>query len=204
MHIKNKVQYCCCSVAKLCPTLCNPTDCNTAGFSVLYHFLEFAHTYFHWVDDAIQPSHPLLPPSTLSLFQLQGLFKWISSLHQAAKILEIQHQHQLFQWMFRVAFLFDWLVWSPCYPGDSQESLPEPHLKSLTSSAFSLLYCPTLTSVHDCWENHSFDYTDLCDFSKVMSLLFNTLSRLVKALRPKTISNSFFLPKTFLQGTSAF
>ena len=71
-------------------------------------------------------------------------------------------------------------------------------------SMLSLLYGPTLTSIHDCWENHSFDYTDLCDFSKVMSLLFNMLSRLVKALRPKTISNSFFLPKTFLQGTSAF
>ena len=55
------------------------------------------------------------------------------------------------------------------------------------------------TSVHDCWENHSFDYTDLCDFSKVMSLLFNTLSRFVKAFLPKTISNNFFLPKPFFK-----
>ena len=52
-----------CSVAKSCPTLCNPMDCSTLGFPVLHCLLEFAQTHVHWVSDAIQPSHPLLPPS---------------------------------------------------------------------------------------------------------------------------------------------
>jgi len=84
---------------------------------------EFAQTRVCWVSDAIQPSHPLSPPSppALSLSQHQSLFQWVSSLHQVAKVLELQLQHQSFQWIFRVDFLQDWLVWSPCSPRDSQE-----------------------------------------------------------------------------------
>ena len=71
----------CCSVAPPCPTLCNPMDCSTPGFPVLHYFLEFAQTHVHWVSDAIQPSHPLSPPSlpALNLSQHQGLFQWITS-----------------------------------------------------------------------------------------------------------------------------
>ena len=50
----------------------------------------------------------------------------------------------------------NWLVWSPCSPRDSQESSPAPQFESIDSSALSLLYSPTLTSVHDYWKNHSF------------------------------------------------
>ena len=59
--------------------------------------------HVHWVSDAIQPCHPLLSPSplSLSLFQHQVLFQWISSLNQVAKVLEFQLQHQSFQWTFR-------------------------------------------------------------------------------------------------------
>ena len=78
-----------------------------------------------WVSDAIQPSHPLSSPSpTFNLSQHQGLFKWVSSLHQVAKLLEFQVQHQSFQWIFRTDFLWDGLVGSPCSPQDSQESSP--------------------------------------------------------------------------------
>ena len=59
------------------------------------------------------------------------------------------------------------MVWSPCSPRDSQESSPTPQFKSINSSAFSLLYGPTLTSIHDYWKNHSFDFTDLCWQSNV-------------------------------------
>ena len=92
-------------------------------------FLEFAQTHVHRVGDAIQPSHPLLSPSpsTFNLSQHQGLFQWVSSLHQMARVLELQLQHQCFQWIFRVDFLSDWLVWSPCSPRDSQESSPAPN-----------------------------------------------------------------------------
>ena len=68
---------CCCSVAKLCPTLCNPVDCSSAGFPVLHHLPEFAQTHVQRVSDAIQPSHPQLSPFPgLSLFLWLCLF-WV-------------------------------------------------------------------------------------------------------------------------------
>ena len=93
----------CCSVAKSCPTLYYPMNYSTPGFPILHYLPEFAQTHVHWVDDTIQPSHPLLPasPPALSLSQYQGPFKWVSSLHQVAKVLEFQLQHQSFQWIFR-------------------------------------------------------------------------------------------------------
>ena len=69
------------------------------------------------------------------------------------------------------------LVGSPCSPRDSQESSPTPQFKSINSSAFNLLHSPTLTSIHDHWKNHSL--TRWTFVGKVMSLLFNMLSRLV-------------------------
>ena len=79
----------CCSVAKSCPTLCNPLNCSIPGFPVLHYLPEFAQTHVHWVSDAIQPSHPLSSPSpaALNLSQHQGLFKWVSSSHEVAKVL---------------------------------------------------------------------------------------------------------------------
>ena len=125
-------KHLCCSVAKLYPTLCNPLDCSMPGFPVP----EFAQIYVHWISDVIQPSHPLSPLSlpALNLSQHQGFFQWVGSLHQVVKVLELQLQHQTFLWIFRVDFLEDWLVWSPCCPRDSQESSPEPQYKSINSS----------------------------------------------------------------------
>ena len=67
----------CCSVTKLCPTLCDLMDCSTTVFPVLHCLPELAQTHFHSIDDAIQPSHPLLSPSpsAFSLSKPQGLFK---------------------------------------------------------------------------------------------------------------------------------
>ena len=64
------------------------------SFPVLHYLQELAQTHAHWVGDAIQLSHPLLPPSppALNLSQYQRLFQWVSSLHQVAKVLELQHQ----------------------------------------------------------------------------------------------------------------
>ena len=97
---------CCCSVAQLCPTLCNPMDCSKLGFPVLHYLPEFALARVHSVSDAIQLSHPLSSPSppAFSLSQHQGLFKWVSSLHQVAKGLEVHLQHQSFHWIVRVDF----------------------------------------------------------------------------------------------------
>jgi len=97
----------CCSVAKLCPTPCEPMGCSTPGFPVFRHLLEFAQTYVHWVSDAIQPSHPLSSPSppAFNLAQHQGLFKCVTSLHEVAKGLKFQLQHQSFQWTPRTDLL---------------------------------------------------------------------------------------------------
>ena len=68
-------------------------------------------------------------------------------LHQVAKVLELQLQHQSFQWIFRVDFLYNWLIWSPCCSKDSQEFSPAPQFKNIHSSVLGLLYGPVLTSV---------------------------------------------------------
>ena len=160
---------CSCSVANLCSTLCDLIDCSVPGFPVLHQLLELAQTHVHWVSDASQPSHPLLSPSppAFSLCQHQGLFQWIGSFHQVAKVLEFQLQHQSFQWIFRTDLLQDWRVGSPCSPRDSQESSPTLQFKSINSSALSLLHSPTLTSIHDHQKNHSLDWMDLCRQSNV-------------------------------------
>ena len=95
------------SVAQSCPTLCDPMNRSMPGLPVHHQLLEFTQTYVNWVGDAIQPSHPLSSPSppTLNLSQHQGLFKWVSSLHQVAKVLEFQLQHQSFQWTPRTDLL---------------------------------------------------------------------------------------------------
>ena len=87
----------------------------------LHYFPEFFQTHFHWVGDAIQPSHPLSSPSppAFILSQHQDLFQWVSSLQQVAKVMKLQLQLQSFQWIFRVDFLSDWLVGSPGCPRDS-------------------------------------------------------------------------------------
>ena len=96
-------------------------------------------------------------PPAFNLSQHQSLFKWVSSSHQVAKVLELQLQHPSFQWNFRTDLLWNWLVWSPCSPRDSQESSPTSQFKSINSFVLSFLYSPTLTSIHDYWKNHSFD-----------------------------------------------
>ena len=152
------------SVSQSCPTLCDPMNCTMPGLPVHHTLPEFIQTHVHWVCDAIQPSHPLLTPSppALNLSQHQGLFQWVSSLHQVAKILEFQLQHQSFQWTPRTNLLLNGLVGSSCSPRDSQESSPTPQFKRINSSVLSFLYSPTLTSIHDYWKNHSFDYMDIC------------------------------------------
>ena len=74
-------------------TLWDSMDYSTPGFPVLHHLPEFAQTHVHWVGGAIQAPHPLsaLSPPAFNLSQHQGLFQWISSWHQAAKVLELQH-----------------------------------------------------------------------------------------------------------------
>ena len=86
------------SVPQSCLALFDPMDYSTPGFPVHHQLPELAQTHVHWVGDAIQPSHPLSSPSppALNLSQHQGLYQWFGSLHQVAKLLELQLQHQSF------------------------------------------------------------------------------------------------------------
>ena len=136
-----------------CPSLSPGACSNSFSLSQLCH---------PTISSFVPPSPPVL-----NLSQHQGLFQWVSSLHQVAKVLELQFQHQFFQWRFRIHFFYDWLVWYPCCPRGSQESSPTLQFQSINFSAFSFLYDPALTSVQDYWKNHSFDYTDLCGQSDV-------------------------------------
>ena len=116
------------SVAQSCLTICNLMDYSTPGLPVHHQLPEFTQTHVYWVGDMIQPTHPLSSPSppAHNLSKHQGLFKWVSSSHQVAKILEFQLQHQSSQWTPRTDLLSDGLVGCPCSPRDSQESSPTP------------------------------------------------------------------------------
>ena len=131
--------------------LCDPMDCSMPRLPVHHQLLELTETHVHWVSDAIQPSHPLSSPSppTFNPSHHQGLFQWVSSSHQVAKVLRVSASASVLPMNIH--------DWSPCSPKDSQESSPTPQFKSINSSALSFLYGPTLTSIHDYWKNHSFD-----------------------------------------------
>ena len=88
------------SVTQSCLTLCDPTNRSMPGFPVHHQLPESTKTHVHQVGDAIQSSHPLPSPSppAFNLSQHQGLFKWVNSSHEVAKVLEFQLQHQSFQW----------------------------------------------------------------------------------------------------------
>ena len=75
------ISYCCCSVAKSCPTLGSPMNCSMPGFPVLHYLLEFAQIHAHWVGDAVQPSHPLSPPSPPDLVFSKS---WLSKVFGAS------------------------------------------------------------------------------------------------------------------------
>ena len=87
------------SVAQSCPSLCDPMNRSTPGLPVHHQLLESTQTHVHRVGDAIQPSYPPSSPSppAPNPSQHQGLFQWVSSSHQVAKVLEFQLQHQSFQ-----------------------------------------------------------------------------------------------------------
>ena len=100
------------SATKSCLTLCDPVYCITLGFPVHHQLLELTQTHVHRVGDAIQPSHILSSPSppAFNLSQHQGLFQWVSSSHQVAKVMEFQLQHSPSnEYSGLISFRMDWL-----------------------------------------------------------------------------------------------
>ena len=152
--------------------------------------------------ESVMPSNHLIllspSPPAFNLSQHKGLFQWVSSLHQVARVLEFQLQHQSFQWIFRTDLLQNGLFGPPCSPRDSQESGEDRrHRSSKASILQHFLYSPALTFIHDYWKIIAL--TRWTCVRKVMSLLFNMLSRLVIAF----LSRSKSLLISCLQSPSA-
>ena len=153
--ISDSVQFS--SVTQSCLTLWDPMDCSTPGFPV-HQLLELTQTHVHWVSDAIQPSHPLSSPSppAFNLSQHQGLFQWVNSSNQVAKVLEFQLQHQSFQWIFRISFRIDWFDLLAVPP---LKSLLQHHgsKTSILGTLYGLLYGPSLwfSSPWTVWKAYS-------------------------------------------------
>ena len=147
---------------------------STPGLPVHHQLLEFTQTRVHWVGDAIQPSHPLSSPSlpALNLSQHQGLFQWVSSSHQVAKVLEFHLQHQSNQWTPRT----DLLGFQGTLKGLLQHYSSKASI--LRHSAFFTVQLshPYLTT------GKTIALTRQTLVGKVMYLLLNMLSRLVITL----------------------
>ena len=123
-------------------------DCSIPVFPVYHQLPELIQTHVR-VSDAIQPSHPLLSPSspTFILSQHQDLCQWVSALHQVAKILEFQLQHQFFQWTPRTDLPLGLTGWISLQSKGLSRVFSKPQFKSISASALNFLYSPTLTSI---------------------------------------------------------
>ena len=120
------------------------------SFTISWSLLKFMSIESVMSSNHLILCHPLLLlPSIFPNIRVFSNESATSALHQVAKVLELQPQHQSLQWKLRIDFLQDRLVQSPCSPRDSQVSSPTPQFKSINSLVLSLLYGPTLTSIHD-------------------------------------------------------
>ena len=125
------------SVIQLCPTLCDPRNCRMPGLPVYHQLLESTQTHVHRVGDATQPSHPLSSPSppALNLSQHQGLFKWVSSSHQVAEVLEFRFNiSPINEHPGLISLMMDWLDLQAVQ--GTLKSLLQHH-----SSKASILWC---------------------------------------------------------------
>ena len=174
------------SVAQSCPTLCDPMNCNIPGLPVHHQLPEFTQTHVHRVSDAIQPSHPLSSPShpAPNPSQHQGLFQWINSSHEVAKVLGFQLYHHSFQRNPRADLLQNGLVGFPWVQGILKSLLQHHSSKAsvLRRSAFFTVQLshPYMTT------GKTIALTRWTLVGKVMSLLLNILSRLVITFLPRS------------------
>ena len=194
---------CCCSVAQLCLTLCDPIDCSMPGFHVLHHLLEFALTHVHWVGDAIQPSHPLSSPSppalnfpSIRVFSNESAvcIRWSKNWSLSFSISPSNEYSGL------ISFRIDWLnllAVQRTLKSPWASSLQHHSLKAsgLWCSAFFMIQLshPYMTT------GKTIALTRWTFVSKVMSLLFNMLSRFVIGFLP----SSKYLLISWLKSPSA-
>ena len=138
------------SVTQQCPTLCHTMNPGTPGLPVHQQLLESTQARVHWVGDAIQPSHPVVSfSSCLQCFLASGSYQMSQFFASGGQSIGVSASTSVLP--------MNTQDWSPCSPKDSQEPSPTTKFRSINSSALTFLYSPTLTSIHDYWENQSFD-----------------------------------------------
>ena len=147
------------SVAESCPTLCNPMNRSTPGLPVHHQLPESNQTHVHRVGDVIQPSHPLwsLSPPALNLSQHQGLFKWVSSLHQVAKILMFPASTSVLPMNTQEWSPLGWTGWISLQSKGLSRVFSNTTVQKHQFFGAHLSLSPTLTSILDYWKNHSLD-----------------------------------------------
>ena len=140
-----------------------PMDCSMPCFPVHHQLPELVQTHVACIGDAIQPSHPLPPPSPLpSIFPSIRVF----SNELAVRIRLLTYWSFSFsvspsnEYSGLISFRIDWFDFLAVQ--GTLKSSPTPCFKSINSLALSFPYSPTLTSIHDCWKSLSFDYVELC------------------------------------------
>ena len=146
-------------------------DCSMPGLPVPHHLLEFAQVHVHCINDAIQPSHPLMPSSlsALNFFQHLGFFpnesaaciRWPKCWRFSFSISPSSKYLGLISLKINLFYLL--------VSKGLQESSPAPQFKGINSLALCLLYGPALTNLHDQWGDHSLDCMDFCQQSNVFA-----------------------------------
>ena len=148
---------CCCSATQSCLTLCDPKDCSKPGFPVLYHLPKLAQTYVHWVSDAIQPFHPLSSPSSpaFNLSPALGSFLMSRLFPSSDQSIGLSALASVFPMNIQDWFPLEFTGFDlPAGQGTLKSLLQHYSSKASIFSVLSLLYGPTLTSIHDYWKNH--------------------------------------------------
>ena len=170
----------CCSVDKLCLTLCDPMNCSMPGFPVLHYLPGFAQTHVRWVGDAIRSCHPLLLPSSLALSpsEYQGLLSQllasgIQSIGATASASSLSNEYSGL-----ISFRVDWFALLAVQ--GTLKSLLQHHSSKASVLQCSAFFVVQLTSTHTTGKNVVL--TIWTFIGKVMSLLFNILSRFVTAI----------------------
>ena len=146
-----------------CVLLCDPLDCSTSGFPVLHYLPEFAQTNIHWVNDAIQPSHPLSPPSllALNLSNIRVFSKWSTLCIRWPKYWSFSFSiSPSNEYSGLISFKFDWFDLLTVQ--GTLKNLLQHYISKASILRCTAFFMVQLTSIHDYWKYHSFDYMDFC------------------------------------------
>ena len=172
-------KYCCYSITQSCWTLCDSMDWSTPGFPVLHHLLELAQIRVQWVGDVIQPSRP----PAFNLSQNQGLFQWVCSSYQVAKVLELHFSvSPSNEYTVLISFRIGWfdLLGSKGLLRVFSSTMVKASI--LYHSAFFIIQLSHLYMT----AGKTIALTIWTLVGKVMSLFFNMLSRFLIAFLPKS------------------